>query len=161
MFCPNWIYQISVSRVTSEYLSSELDITLFGKKYSEGLKQFYETIPIENFTTPAENIVVFLGEIEAGETAVELLQNYTYFRVYFETLNTPRKLKSMFGSIEDGVKTPLEPIETTLKSFRAYVFGLRSGTVPTPPSEWTLESDENVPNLSALASQQVSILDAF
>ncbi len=161
MFCPNWIYQISVSRVASEYLSSELDITPFSKKYSEGLKQFYEIIPIENFTTPAENIVVFLGEIEAGETAVELLQNYTYFRVYFETLNTPRKLKSMFGSIEDGVKTPLEPIETTLKSFRAYVFGLRSGTVPTPPSEWTLESDENVPNLSALARQQVSILDVF
>ena len=93
MFCPNWIYQISVSRVASEYLSSELDITPFSKKYSEGLKQFYEIIPIENFTTPAENIVVFLGEIEAGETAVELLQNYTYFRVYFETLNTPRKLK--------------------------------------------------------------------
>ncbi|MDC3312122.1 hypothetical protein OAW28_05665 [Alphaproteobacteria bacterium] len=161
MFCPNWIFQISVARVASEYLSSELDILVFAKKYSDGLSKLYDPLPVEAFTAPTEQIIVFLGEIEAGESAVELLQNYTYYRLYFEALNSPRKLKSMFGSIEDGVKVPLEPMDSILKSLRAYIFGLRSGTVPIPPSGWKLEDDEHIPNLAAIISKSVSILDAF
>ena len=161
MYCPNWIYQISVARVVSEYLSSEMGVEAFAKKYNQGLSNSYEPIPIESFIEPAEQIIIFLGEIEAGDSAVELLNNYTYFRLYFESLNVPRKLKSIFGNIEDSVKVPLEPSDTPLKSFRAYIFGLRSGTVPTPSEGWRLEDDENVPNLSKLASQTVSILDAF
>ena len=161
MYCPNWIYQISVARVVSEYLSSEMGIEAFVKKYNQGLSSRYDPIPVESFNDPAEQIIIFLGEIEAGDSAVELLNNYTYFKLYFETLNVPRKLKSMFGSIEDSVKVPLETSDSALKSFRAYIFGLRSGTVPTPSEGWRLEDDENVPNLSKLASQTVSILDAF
>lgn len=136
-------------------------IAAYSKKYSDGLSKFYNPIPIEAFSEPAEAIILFLGEIEAGDTAVELLDDYCYFRLYFEALNTPRKLKSMFGSIEDGVKQPLESSEGTLKSLRAYVFGLRSGTVPTPPSGWKLTTDEHIPNLAAIAEKPVSILDAF
>ena len=161
MYCPNWIYQISVARVVSEYLSSEMGIEAFAKKYSNGLSSSYEPIAFESFIEPAEQIIIFLGEIEAGDTAVDLLDNYTYFRLYFESLNVPRKLKLMFGNIEDGVKVPLESSDSTPKSFRAYIFGLRSGTVPTPPEGWRLEAHENVPNLSKLASQTISILDAF
>ena len=161
MYCPNWIYQISVARVVSEYLSSEMSIESFAKKYHQGLSSVYEAIPIESFVEPAEQIIIFLGEIEAGDTAVELLENYTYFKLYFEALNVPRKMKPMFGNIEDSVKIPLEHTESSLKSLRAYIFGLRSGTVPTPPDGWKLEADENAPNLSKLASQTVSILDAF
>ena len=161
MYCPNWIYQISVARVVSEYLSSEMGIEAFVKKYNQGLSRRYDPIPVESFNDPAEQIIIFLGEIEAGDSAVELLNNYTYFKLYFETLNVPRKLKSMFGNIEDSVKVPLETSDSALKSFRAYIFGLRSGTVPTPSEGWRLEDDENVPNLSKLASQTVSILDAF
>lgn len=161
MYCPNWIYQISVARVVSEYLSSEMGIEAFVKKYNQGLSSRYDPIPVESFNDPAEQIIIFLGEIEAGDSAVELLNNYTYFKLYFETLNVPRKLKSMFGNIEDSVKVPLETSDSALKSFRAYIFGLRSGTVPTPSEGWRLEDDEHVPNLSKLASQTVSILDAF
>ena len=161
MFCPNWIFQISVARVTSEYLSSDMELQAFAKKYCDGLSKIYAALPIEAFTEPTEQIIVFLGEIEAGESAVNLLENYTYFRLYFESLNTLRKLKPLFGTIEDSVKVQLDPPGSTLKSFRAYVFGLRSGTVPMPPSGWKLETDTNIPILSALASQTVSIFDTF
>jgi len=161
MNCPNWLYEISVARVAGEYLSSELDITAFSKKYCDGLSNLYNPIPIEAFTEPAQQIIIFLGEIEAGETAVELLETYCYFRLYFEKQNVPRKLKPLFGSIEDGSKQPLEPSEATLKSFRAYIFGLRSGTVPTPPTGWELEKDENIPSFTAIVEKSVSILDVF
>lgn len=161
MNCPSWIYQICVARVVSEYLSSELDIKAFAKKYSDGLGNSYNPIPIEAFLNPSEEIIIFLAEIKAGEGAVELLDNFTYFRLHFETLNVPRKLKTVFGNIEDPVKHPLEPVESTLKSLRAYIFGLRSSTVPTKPLGWTLENDENVPNLATLAAKEVTILDIF
>ena len=115
MNCPNWIYEICVARVASEYLSSELDIVAFAKKYSEGLAVSYNPIPIEAFSEPTEQIIIFLGEIEAGENAVELLENFTYFRLYFEALNVPRKLKTVFGNIEDPVKQPLSRKKTHLK----------------------------------------------
>ena len=101
MYCPNWIYQICVARVAIEYLSFELDINAYVKKYSDGLAVLYEPIPKELFSKPAEEIIKFLGEIEAGETAVELLEKYTYFKLYFEALNVSRKLKILFGTIED------------------------------------------------------------
>ena len=159
MNCPNWIYEICVARVASEYLSSELDIVAFAKKYSEGLAISYNPIPIEAFSEPTEQIIIFLAEIEAGENAVELLENFTYFRLYFEALNVPRKLKTVFGNIEDPVKQPLEPKENTLKALRAYIFGLRSNTVPTKPAGWLLEKDENIPKLAELVAKPVTILD--
>ncbi len=161
MNCPNWIYEICVARVTSEYIASELDIVAFAKKYSEGLGTLYSPIPIEAFTEPSQEIVIFLAEIEAGENAVELLENFTYFRLYFEALNVPRKLKTVFGSIEDPSKQPLEPKENTLKALRAYIFGLRSNTVPTKPPGWQLENDENVPKLAEIVAKPVTILDMF
>ena len=161
MYCPDWIYQICIARVASEFLSSELSLLPFAKKYSDGLGKIYNPIDTEAFTAPAEQIVIFLGEIDAGDSAVMILNNYTYFRLYFESLNSPRKLKSMFGNIEDPVKQPLEAAETTLKSLRAYVFGLRSNTVPTAPDGWLLEDDENIPKLTEIVKRTVSILDAF
>ena len=156
MNCPNWIYEICIARVASEYLSSELDIVAFAKKYSEGLAISYNPIPIEAFSEPTEQIIIFLAEIEAGENAVELLENFTYFRLYFEALNVPRKLKTVFGNIEDPVKQPLEPKENTRKALRAYIFGLRSNTVPTRPAGWLLEKDENIPKLAELVAKPVT-----
>ena len=161
MNCPNWIYEICVARVTSEYISSELDIVAYAKKYSEGLGALYSPIPIEAFTEPSQEIIIFLAEIDAGESAVELLENFTYFRLYFEALNVPRKLKTVFGSIEDPSKQPLEPKENTLKALRAYIFGLRSNTVPTKPPGWLLEKDENIPKLAEIVAKPVTILDMF
>ena len=53
----------------------------------------------------AEQMLQFLADIEAGENAVDLLFSFTYFRIYYEGPNRPRKTKPLFGSIEDPVKT--------------------------------------------------------
>ena len=141
-----------------ERLSSGLRINSAGDD-ATGLAISYNPIPIEAFSEPTEQIIIFLAEIEAGENAVELLENFTYFRLYFEALNVPRKLKTVFGNIEDPVKQPLEPKENTLKALRAYIFGLRSNTVPTRPAGWLLEKDENIPKLAELVAKPVTILD--
>ena len=38
MFAPNWVFDIAIMRTAYEFLSSEVGIEAFGKKYSEGLR---------------------------------------------------------------------------------------------------------------------------
>ena len=160
-FCPNWVYDISVSRAASEFLSSELTLDAFAKKYSEGLSLAYSPVSAEAVKAQAEEIMMFLSEVDAGEMATELLNSFSYFRLYYEAVGRPRKLKPLFGSIEDPVKNDEVMLGNTTKAFRAYVFALRSKTVPEAPPGWRLEDEENVPNLAELASKTVSLLDSI
>ena len=161
MNCPGWIYEICVARTASEFLRSELAITAFSLKYSSSLSAIYEKIDQENFQDPAEEILKFLSEIQAGETAVEYLEHYTHFRLYFESNNIKRKLNPMFGSIEDPVKNIEADKAKVIKSFKAFVFSLRSNYIDNPPEGWTLESDENIPEISKIVAKQGNILDVF
>ena len=159
---PHWIFEICVSRTASEYLSSEVGIEAFSKKYSTGIKNLYnEDIPAQVFENCTQGIIEFLGEIDAGEQAVNLLNDFTYFRLYNEAVNKPRKMKSMFGSIEDSVKVTEHKPEMTLKSFRAYVFGIRSDAVPKAPPGWVLDNDEHIVKHKPLFEEKVSMLDIF
>ena len=161
MNCPGWIYEICVARTASEFLRSELGINAFSSKYSSYLSEIYTKIDPEYFEEPAEEILKFLSEIEAGENAAEYLERYTYFRLYFENTNIKRKLSPMFGSIEDPVKNIEADKTKVIKSFKAFVFSLRSSYVEDTPAGWTLESDKNIPKISELVAKEVNILDMF
>ena len=161
MYCPPWIFDICVARTASEFLYSELSLTPFAVKYSKGLSSLYETVETKQIEIPAEGLLLFLTEIQAGESAADFLRQYTYFKLYFETNNIKRKLKPMFGSIEDPVKNIEFNEDKAVKNFRAFVFSLRSNIIEVPPTSWTLENDENLPKLNAIISEEVNILDIF
>ena len=161
MYCPPWIFDICVARTASEFLYSELSLTPFAAKYSKGLSSIYEPIETNQMETPAEGLIAFLGEIEAGESAVDFLKYYTYFRLYFETNSVMRKLKPLFGNIEDPVKNMDYNEDKAFKNFKAFIFSLRSNIIEIPPSEWTLENDENIPKLQAIIATEVNVLDIF
>jgi hypothetical protein len=162
MFIPGWVFEIAIMRTASEYFSSEVGIEAFGKKYAQGLAAIYkETLPPEVFVETAQQIIEFLAEIEAGEQAVSILNDFCYFRLYNEGVNRPRKMKSMFGTIEDAAKTKETNPQESQKSFRAYVFGLRSDTVSKAPSGWSLEKDDHIDKLKPLLEESVSLLDLF
>jgi len=163
MFCPHWIFDIAVARVVGEFISSELNLEVFAKKYSEGINSIYKNQEIspEFICDIVQNILEFLSEIEAGEEAFNLISNFSYYRLYFESSNKPRKMKSMFGNLEDGVKLNEIKPDLTLKTFRAFVFGLRSNTTPLPPAGWKLEEDQHLVQFKEIINKQVSILDAI
>ena len=162
MFAPGWVFDVAVSRTALEFLSSELAIDAFANKYANGLSEIYsEPIPTELISETAQKFIEFLGEIEAGELAVELLHDYSYYRLYFEGANRPRKMKSMFGTVEDAVKTLEYNSDTTLKNFRAFIFGMRSNTVPKAPAGWKIEADEHISKLKDTIEKPISVLDMF
>lgn len=161
MHYPAFIYDICIARAAAEFLHGDLSLEVFAKKYTEMLSDGCTEVNQEEVQAPAEAILQFLAEVEAGDGAADLLNSFAYFRLYFEGVGRPRKMKTMFGTIEDPVKSREWNKESTPKAFRAFVFALRSQTVPTAPAGWQLEIEESVPKLAEAAGKKLSLLDMF
>lgn len=159
MHCPRFIYEIAVARSAAEFLGAEMALETYAKKYAEGLSEHYSEVPVEAVSEAAENMLQFLSEIEAGELAVELLTDFIHFRLMFEGVGRPRKLKPMFGSIEDPAKAPEINALEAAKAFRAFVFAMRANTAPRAPAGWRLEDDQHLPKFNEIVAKTVSVLD--
>ena len=159
MHCPRFIYDIAVAKCASEFLGGDMALIGYAKKYADGLSEHYATITPESVNESAEQMLQFLAEIEAGEMAVELFSDFIHYRLMFDGPNRPRKLKSMFGSIEDGLKAPELSVAEASKGFRAFVFALRANTVQRAPAGWRLEEQEHLPQFNEIVSRTVSVLD--
>ena len=133
------MYDIASARVAFEFLHSEMPLESFAAKYSQGFSVNYSDVPEESLLGAAQGMLEFLAEIEAGENAALLLSNFTYYRLYFSGVAMPRKMKPMFGSIEDAQKQKEYSEQLAIKAFRAYIFRLRS---PWCGSKRKLEDDE-------------------
>lgn len=161
MFRPGFIYDICVARAAAEFLHGDLSLEAFSGKYTEYMVDGCTTMGPEEVHDPAEAMMLFLAEVEAGDSAADLLSSFAYYRLYFDGVGRPRKMNPMFGTIEDPIKARDWNRETSPKAFRAYVFALRSQTVPTAPSGWQLENEESVPKLAEVAGQKLTLLDMF
>ena len=105
MFCPGWMFDVASARVAREYLAAEIPMETFGEKYAKYLSETYSDVSVDQLTGCAMAILEFLSEIEAGEMSVELIDHYCHDRLHFEKVGVPRRMKSMFGNVEDAVKS--------------------------------------------------------
>ncbi len=160
-FCPEWVFSVCCSQASIEYLSGETLLESCSAKYASGLSEQYNAIESEIFSTTGEGLLVFLAEIDAGDTAVHLLNTYVYNRLKFEATRKPRKLRGLFGSAFDGTKTMEYSPEKCVKLFKATVFGMRSNVNPAAPSGWTIQSEENLEWLGELVSKKTDIFDSL
>ena len=157
---PPFIFDICVARTAIEFLQGDLSLEPFAKKYADFLSDGGASVQQHSIQAPAEAMLLFLNDVEAGDSAADLLNDFTYFRLYFDGVGRPRKLKPMFGTIEDYVKTAEWNADITTKAFKAFVFALRSQTVPQAPSGWLLESETEVaPALAAIVGKKLTVLD--
>ena len=160
MHRPPFIFDICVARSSFEFLQGDLALDAFAKKYADMLSEGGAPVQQHDIQTPAEAMLMFLSEVEAGDGAADLLNGFTYFRLYFDGVGKPRKMKPMFGTIEDHIKTNTWKADTSTKAFKAFVFALRSATVPQAPAGWLLEHEtEVVPVLAKTAAKKLSVLD--
>ena len=155
------IYDISVARVASEYLSAELPIEAFGTKYANGLSERYSDVSVEELVESAQLILEFLSEVEAGESAVNIINEFCFFRLYFIKVGVPRKMKPMFGSIEDPAKLKEYSGQLMIKAFRTHTFNVRANPDIAAPAGWKLEDDENLTDFGDLVRKQASLLDSL
>ena len=160
-YAPDWIFDIAIVRTASEFLSLTQPMDSLAKKYANGLSDVYREVYFEEILEPAEEILRFLSEVKAQHMAVELLKDFSYFRMYYVNPRKPRKLKPLFGTLEAPEKKKDYASEKTIKSFKAYVFALRSKTVPQSPSGWALENDETLNRFGELVNAKVGVTGQF
>lgn len=161
MYCPGWMFNAAAARVAFDFLNSEMPIESFAKKYATGLSEVYSDVPMEMLAASATPCLEFLSEVEAGERAADFLNDYIYNEIYFERVNVPRKMKPLFGSIEDPVKAIEYTAEGVLVSFRAFVYRMRSSASSPTPAGWNLAAEVNLPKFSEIVRKETSILDAL
>lgn len=158
-YCPDWLYNLAVARAAYEFIISELPIKAYAKKYASGLSEHYEEIKTEEVENEAELILRFLVEINA-EKSDDLLNNYVYFCFKYVQHGQKRKLKGIFGTAFDPTKEKKYNEKFTLKSFRAYVFGIRSGISEKPSAGWNILEEDGLEFLKNIVEKEANIVDA-
>ena len=159
MFCPKWLFEACCGSATDEYLRLDLPIEMISKKYADILSEDYNEIEAGEFLGPLESMVVFLGEIEAGEAAADQARGFCYYRAAFDGPGRERKVKTMFGSQLDGVKTKDYNQAATIKAFKAYVFAVRNKQLPLAPHSWSADHLSDIGIFQKLSQQSTNILD--
>ena len=159
MFCPRWLFEACCGSATNDFLRLDMPIEMIGKKYSQVMSEDYEPIEAALITAGVENMLLFLNEISAGESAADYALGFCYYRTAFESQGRERKIKAMFGSQLDGVKAQEYDADRCLVAFKAYVFALRNQQTPKAPPGWGLKSREDIDLYQRLSAQGGSFLD--
>ena len=158
--CPDWIFDIMSARVCVQFLADSHPLEMSSNLFVEQLVSLYSPIDPKLTAETAEHMVRFLSEVDAGEEAVNILNDFIYFRMNYEVTTKKRNLKPLFGNPEDGVASIKH--SEGLKRFKAYVFGLRSNNSPTSPPGWdAVNNAENLPIVLGLVSTSINPLDLF
>ena len=158
-FCPKWVFEAACAAACADYISRQLDLGTVSKSYSTVLSEFYQPVGAEEIAGVIEPTLRFLDELDAGEAAIPMVTGFCYNKVNFEQPNKPRKLRGLFGSADEPVKGREHSAEAAVKSFKAYVYGLRNQLAELAPVGWKMEDVEDSEVLQKLTNQNLSPLD--
>lgn len=160
-FCPGWIVSIVTAQSAMDFLTASSGLDAIANKYSRGLSEQYELIHPGIIESVAEEKLRTLAEIEAAENAVIILNAYI-FRVYkFHPDNRPRKITGLFTSEFNGSKTPIPEHKELTKTFKAFIFSIRSNVYNYAPPGWSITEEPEVGWLGELVAEPSSIFDSF
>ncbi len=158
-FCPSWLFNLCVARTAYDFITSDLPIRAYATKYASGLSEHFAEIKKEEVEQEAETVLRFLVDINSEESD-QLLNNFVYFSLKYVQHGSKRKLKGLFGSALDPTKEKEYQENITLKNFKAYVFGLRSGISEKPSPGWNIIEEEGIEFLVELIKKEANISDA-
>ncbi len=158
-FCPSWLFNLCVARTAYDFITSDLPIRAYATKYASGLSEHFAEIKKEEVEQEAETVLRFLVDINSEESD-QLLNNFIYFSLKYVQHGSKRKLKGLFGSALDPTKEKEYQENITLKNFKAYVFGLRSGISEKPSPGWNIIEEEGIEFLVELIKKEANISDA-
>jgi hypothetical protein len=156
-FCPEWVYGICSAKTAYDFLTSNNTITLISNKFCLELNEHYNEIKREEIEFLAQKILEFLSEINASDQAAEMLNDYVYSRVNFNSDGSERKIVSMFSSALDGEKIKDYSLEKSLKIFRANTYSIRNGVIQKSTPGWEISDKEDIGWLGDLFNKEIDI----
>jgi hypothetical protein len=100
-----------------------------------------------------------LSEIEAGEEAVNYINDYIHYRVMNKSNGSERKLSGIFSSEFDGSKVKDYNSDKSLKVFRATIFSIRNNTFPKAPPGWLISDTPDIDWLGEVFDKKIDVFD--
>ena len=156
-FCPEWIFSTLAAQTSKEFLSSNNSIAGISRKYSSAITERYNEVKFEEIMDVAEKILQFLSDINAGEEAVNYINDYIHYRVNYESSGSERKLSGMFSSAFDAEKIKDYNSDKCLKIFKATVFSIRNDALPKATPGWLITDVEDIDWIGEVFNQEPEI----
>ena len=156
-YCPEWIFGLFAAQTSKEFLSSNNSIAAISRKYSKALSERYNEVKFEEVMDVAEKILQFLSEINAGEEAVNYINDYIHYRVNFEASGSERKLTGMFSSAFDPEKIKDYHSDKSFKVFKATVFSIRNDALPKATPGWLITDVEDIGWIGEVINQETEL----
>ena len=156
-FCPEWIYSTFAAQTSKEFLSSNNSIAAISRKYSTAISERFNEVKFEEIMDLAEKILQFLSEINAGEDAVNYINDYIHYRVKYESGGNEIKLSGMFSSAFNPTKTKDYNSDKCFKIFKATVFSIRNEALPKAEPGWLITDVEDIDWIGEVVSQETEL----
>ena len=156
-FCPEWIFSTFAAQTSQEFLSSNNSIAAISRKYSGAITERYDEVKFEEIMDLAEKILQFLSDINAGEEAVNYINDYIHYRVNYESSGSERKLSGMFSSAFDPQKVKDYNSDKCFKIFKATVFSIRNDALPKATPGWLITDVEDIDWIGEVVDQETEI----
>ena len=153
-FCPEWIFSIFAAQTAKEFLSTNSSIASISRKFSKSINERYNEVKFEEILDPAEKILQFLSEINAGVEAVNLINDYIHYRVCFESSGSPRKLSGIFSSAFNPQKVKDYDTDKCFKIFKATVFSIKNDAFPKSIPGWQITDVEDIDWIGEVFNQE-------
>ena len=100
-----------------------------------------------------------LVEVEAGESAEEVIRGYLYQKIKFKDDGSVRKLVGLFSSEFSGERSQSGTEKYITTNFRAFLFSLRSGKKVVCPPGWQVDQVPDLKWVQEVMMKKVSIMD--
>ena len=78
LYCPTFIYEICVASAVKNFLTESYSLDMLGKKYADGISEYYKPISTEEISGPAEEILGFCQIENPMFEAHDLANHYVY-----------------------------------------------------------------------------------
>ena len=105
----------------------------------------------------AEKILQFLSEINAGEEAVNYINDFIHYRVKYESGGSERKLSGMFSSAFNPTKVKDYGSDKCFKIFKATVFSIRNEALPKAEPGWLITDVEDIDWVGEVVNQETEL----
>ena len=156
-YCPEWIFGVFAAQTSKEFLSSNNSIAAVSRKYSKALTERFTEVKFEEIMDVAEKILQFLSEINAGEEAVNYINDYIHYRVNFEASGSVRKLSGMFSSSFNPEKAKDYSSDKSFKIFKATIFSIRNDALPKATPGWSINDVEDIGWVGEVFNQETDL----
>ncbi len=147
-YCPDWIFDIVLSEASKEYIAEVAPLYQIGMKFSDGLSINYQKVHYQEIISGIEEYLRFLFEINITSEAYRILNDFSFYRSNYKSINSKRRKQLFFRDIEAGEEKKNYTIKTSLRNFKAYVFSHRAMISPVAPKGWKLENETKIEKLN-------------